>query len=337
MMVSSMDNSSIFVSIIVPVYNVKDYIERCVTSILQQSYTNYELILVDDGSTDESGRICDELARKDTRIRVYHKPNGGLSDARNFAMKQASGDCYTFIDSDDYVATEYLETLVDLMCKYDADVSIVSYYSIKEENFEEAMVDEGREEKCVNAEEGLRLMLLAQSFSVSAWAKLYRRELFDDVQYPIAQYYEDLKTTPVLLSKCNRVAYSERKLYYYVKYRPESITNSAFNEKHWASWSDAMDQTERVIQECCPYNYDAFVGRYVKDLFRIVLLRVIYNSDHKEYFSRIRAVSRPRLKKLLKNRHLSIPYKVAAELFLFSPELCRMALLLLMKIMKNRR
>ena len=111
------------VSVVVPVYKVEPYLERCIRSIIGQTYENLEIILVDDGSPDQCGAICDRFAQEDTRIKVYHKPNGGLSDARNYGVNRASGTYIAFIDSDDYISPHYIEYLYQLMVKYDADVS----------------------------------------------------------------------------------------------------------------------------------------------------------------------------------------------------------------------
>ena len=111
------------VSIIIPIYKVELYLERCIQSVLMQTYHNLEIILVDDGSPDLCGEICEDFAQKDSRVRVYHKQNGGLSDARNYGVEQAHGTYITFIDADDYVAPDYVEYLVGLLVKFDADIS----------------------------------------------------------------------------------------------------------------------------------------------------------------------------------------------------------------------
>ena len=116
------------VSIIVPVYNIEDYIETCINSILKQTYKNIEIIIVDDGSNDNSGKICDELKNKDPRIFVYHKENGGLSDARNFGISKVNGDYITTVDGDDFVGEMYIKNLVELLIKNNADISAINRY-----------------------------------------------------------------------------------------------------------------------------------------------------------------------------------------------------------------
>ncbi len=118
------------ISIIVPVYNVEQYLEKCVKSIIRQTYKNIEIILIDDGATDSSGKICDKLKLKDNRIKVIHKENGGLSDARNAGLKVAKGEYIGFVDSDDYIKEDMFETLYNLNKKYNSEISIVSYYEI---------------------------------------------------------------------------------------------------------------------------------------------------------------------------------------------------------------
>ena len=120
------------ISVIVPVYNVEQWLPRCIESLLIQTYPNIEIILSDDGSTDECGVICDEYSKKDNRIKVIHKNNGGLSDARNCAIKQANGEYLTFVDSDDYVTNDYVETLYNLCEKYDAKMSVADWCIFQE-------------------------------------------------------------------------------------------------------------------------------------------------------------------------------------------------------------
>ena len=122
------------ISVIVPVYNVQDYLSECVQSILNQTFSDFELLLIDDGSTDHSGEIADQLEDLDPRIQVYHKKNGGLSDARNYGLERAQGEYLAFIDSDDYVAANYLETLINLIVEYSADASCLIIQMVTQDN-----------------------------------------------------------------------------------------------------------------------------------------------------------------------------------------------------------
>lgn len=124
-----LEKSTPFVSVVIPVYNVEEYLLRCVQSVLTQTYDNYEVILVDDGSTDNSGKMCDEFARLDNRVRAFYKTNGGLSDARNFGTDKSKGEYVIFVDSDDYVSDEYIDYLVQLRKMYDADIAVTKLAS----------------------------------------------------------------------------------------------------------------------------------------------------------------------------------------------------------------
>ena len=188
------------ISIIIPVYKVEKYLEKCIESVLKQTYTNLQIILVDDGSPDNCGKICDEYDKKDSRIEVIHKANGGLSDARNVGISKAKGRYIGFVDSDDYIKEDMYEILLNLIKKYDADVSICNLYDVIDGN------------ECIrNKENGIREysrldilkeVLLDKNIQSYAWNKLYEKELFDEIKYPIGKKYEDIGTTlPKLVGK----------------------------------------------------------------------------------------------------------------------------------------
>ena len=176
------------VSIIVPVYQVKDYLRQCVDSILNQTFKDYELILVDDGSTDESGKICDEYSMKDPRIIVIHKTNGGLSDARNAGIEIAKGKYFSFIDSDDIVTDDFIESLYNCIeenkCKL-AISNITAFYEDGTEN--EAFYKPVDSPKVVVGDERYKSVVRP-----SACNKMYARDLFDEIKYPKGKLYEDL-------------------------------------------------------------------------------------------------------------------------------------------------
>ena len=165
------------ISIVIPVYKVEKYLERCILSIINQNYSNLEIILVDDGSPDDCGLICDNWAKIDNRIRVIHKENGGLSDARNAGIKIATGEFITFIDSDDYVLDNYIEYLLELIFKYNADIAICNFHQLFEETNRKVFVG-GKVEKIFNSEEAIETMLYDRDFYTCAWGKLYRKSFF---------------------------------------------------------------------------------------------------------------------------------------------------------------
>lgn len=205
----------VLISIIVPVYKVEKYLNKCIDSILSQSFTNFELILVDDGSPDNCGKICDEYANKDNRIKVIHKENGGLSDARNAGIGLSCGEYLAFIDSDDYISTEFIKTLYDLAKNNDAEISVCDAVLVKEEENAEYFYNEQFE--VFNKEQSLLNLTYYRKITVNAWNKLYKKELFDDIRYPKGKLYEDLATTYKLFNKCNKVVYTPSKLYAYLQ------------------------------------------------------------------------------------------------------------------------
>ena len=204
------------ISIIIPVYNVEKYLERCVESVFAQTYSAYELILVDDGSTDGSGKICDRLAKRDDRVRVIHKENGGLSSARNTGLKMSRGEYITFIDSDDVVHPCYLECL--LKAGKHADISMGKLERFSGETVSFADIDQNEEPDLITGQETLGCFFEQKAEVanyVSACCKLYKRELFDGIVFPEGRLFEDEFTTYRLYYKADKVAVSQNILYYY--------------------------------------------------------------------------------------------------------------------------
>ena len=207
----SLNMESELISIVVPVYKVEEYLKECICSILRQTYTNFELILVDDGSPDNCGKICDNYAALDKRIRVIHKTNGGLSDARNAGICIARGKYITFVDSDDYIASQYLERLYLFLIKYNADI-VQCEYTSDNQQLSQKMKDEFFSyDKCKAMVE----MLHFGRVQVNAWAKLYKASLFTNIKYPVGRINEDNLTTYKLINLSEKVICISDNLYYY--------------------------------------------------------------------------------------------------------------------------
>ena len=235
------------ISVIVPVYKVEKYLERCVNSILNQTYKNFELILVDDGSPDLCPEMCDEYAKKDSRIKVIHKENGGLSDARNAGTAIAKGEYITFIDSDDWVLTNYIEILLDLLITHDAQMSICGFQKVTRQ--EDVKEKQGGNPKIYGKMEALESLLYQKPFDTSAWGKLYKIELVKRHPYPYGRLSEDLGTTYKMIDDCQRVVWSNIKMYCYF-YNKDSITHQKFIPKR-------MDIVELVDEQ-----YDFICSKY---------------------------------------------------------------------------
>lgn len=244
-MIASNTNNKPPVSVVVPIYNVEKYLDRCVQSILSQTYNNLEIILVDDGSPDHCGRMCDNYAKKDARVKVIHKDNGGLSDARNAAIDIATGEYILCIDSDDYVHHNLVMTLVESSQHNNADIAVAGYQNVLEG---EGPVDLNRpmantDIRALDAQDALEIMLYQKHVTNSAWGKLYRRSLFGtDIRYPKGKLCEDLATTYRLFGRAKKIAICSAKLYFYLQ-RPTSIINSPFKEDR----ADALKFAEEQL------------------------------------------------------------------------------------------
>ena len=210
------------ISIIVPVYKVEPYLRRCLDSIIGQSYSNLQIILVDDGSPDGCPQICDDYATKDNRIRVIHKKNGGLSDARNAGLSICTGEYISFIDSDDWVSSEYINELYSSIKETSAGIAIINHKCVT--SFPAREIQEKRRIKIFSRQQALFELFAKQHqpFVVS-WGKLYRKELFNDIQFPTGKCHEDEFTSHLLISRVSKVAYSNRTMYFYYQ-RADSIT-----------------------------------------------------------------------------------------------------------------
>jgi glycosyltransferase involved in cell wall biosynthesis len=213
------------ISVIVPIYNVEEYLKRCINSICGQSYVNLEIILVNDGSTDTCPGICDEYRKKDSRVRVINKQNGGLSDARNIGLEYATGDYISFVDSDDYIAKNMLEILVNTCITENCEIAVcgvVRKYSDREISTSSDLVE------VLDNKTAFEYLIKGKYFHDYAWNKLYKSELFRDIRYPVGKIYEDVFTTYKVFARANKVGYIDQPLYYYVQ-RDGSILRRGFN------------------------------------------------------------------------------------------------------------
>ena len=235
-------------SVIVPVYNVENYLNRCVDSILTQTFSDFEVILVNDGSKDNSGTLCDQYAREDPRVRVLHKANGGLSDARNAGIDAARGGYLCFIDSDDYIEPEMLEELYRLAKSHEADVSVCGICDCYESG-RYPQSDSDRE-YVLSGVEALQYTLAGRELPGSVCTKLIRRELCEHHRFLKGRTYEDAFYTPELLLQARKVAATTKSLYNYW-HREDSITTRPFSEKNM-DVVDAYDYTLQVVRERCP-------------------------------------------------------------------------------------
>ncbi len=199
------------ISVIVPVYKVEAYLSRCIDSILAQSFTDFELILVDDGSPDYCGKICDKYASKDARIRVIHQQNGGAASARNAGIDIAKGEWLAFIDSDDWVHPDYLKMLFEAVKEFGADVSACRYKTVEDGT----QVNNGSETALISAENAEEYWVKDRTGAVVPWGKLYKSELFEALRFPDGVIGEDEFVSYKVLFGCNKLIVMDNVLYYY--------------------------------------------------------------------------------------------------------------------------
>lgn len=264
------------ISVIVPVYNVEKYLTRCVESILQQSYTDFELLLVDDGSTDKSGDICEKIAEKDRRIRVFHKKNGGLSDTRNFGLDQIRGEFVSFIDSDDYIGPDYLRILVEMQEQFQADISMLALIPTVSDKMDFVASTDEREK--LNPGEALKKIAGGAGVGVSACGKLYRRDLFRKTKFPVRMLYEDLYTTPYLLEDCRMCAFSTAEQYYHYQ-RNDSITHR-ISDSATEMWNVGIEKLYDYIKEKVPGAEAYVIRRYISFAFGTIINNLIDSDDY---------------------------------------------------------
>ena len=300
------------ISVIVPIYNVEKYTNKCVDSLINQTYKNLEIILVDDGSLDNCGNICDSYKKKDSRIKVLHKKNGGLSDARNKGFKISTGEYVTFIDSDDFVSNDYVDYLYNLLKKYNADISIILPQKFNDSK--EFVIKNKKEKiKIYNPYDAIETMLYQKEFDNAAWGKLYSRKIMEGILFPVGKLYEDISTTYKYFLNSSKIVYSNQKKYYYLQ-RHDSIMGSKFKVKEM----DYIYQTKDMLDNLSNLNDKKLLlaaqSRFVSANFSI-LLKINKN----KYFSKEMLEARNNIKEyqkyLIFNSKVRIKNKIALFLF----------------------
>lgn len=226
------------ISVIVPVYNFENCLQKCVDSILNQSYTNLEVILVNDGSKDQSGKVCDYYAQVDSRVKVIHKKNGGASDARNKGLDAATGEYIGFVDGDDWIEKDFFRTLYELIQTHEADLSMISYNEVQESGVR-AHADSDNV-FVMERTDAVKQLLFDKRIQNYVWNKLYRKELFEQIRFPAGIIYDDINAMYEIFRSAHRIVYAEQPLYNYL-IRSNSIVNSGSHQKR-------VDELDSVIK-----------------------------------------------------------------------------------------
>lgn len=290
------------ISIIVPVYNVQEYLKKCINSMLIQSYKNIEIILVDDGSTDESSSICDLYVKKDNRIKVIHKENGGLSDARNIGIKSARGKYITFVDSDDEIELNYISYLYELI--KDNNMSICSYSIIT--NNKKINYGANHKDLVMTKEECFKRLLTEDGFTVSACAKLYSKNLFENIEFPKKRICEDVGTIYKLIDMCKTISYGHESKYNYFR-RNNSIMRSTFTEKKLDMIIFTDEMCDYIVNEYP--NLKSYANNR-KIYARLSILRQISESDNKSNFKTLIKQLKKEIKSI-SQKNLGLKEKIA--------------------------
>ena len=284
------------ISVIVPIYNTKQYLEKCIESIRAQTYKDLEILLIDDGSTDGSSEICDYYAKEDARIKVIHKPNGGLSSARNRGIDEARGDYIGFVDSDDDIEPEMFETLYNLITQFDTDISACRSNFLQSYEDKKSCIDERYPEvEVICTKEACNKLLLKTGCSDAIWDKLFRASLFDEIRMIEGMIYEDQEVVIRLFAKANTIVLTNKRLHnYYRRPGSESITQGKITEKRH-DLLEARIRMHKTIKETYPEIEPAARNRYLE-----AALKFLYDSRTLPEHTRIRKDTKAEINAFIK-------------------------------------
>lgn len=303
------------ISVIVPVYNVEEYLNKCVESIVNQTYKNLEILLIDDGSPDSCPEMCDDWAEKDSRIRVIHKENGGLSSARNMGLDNCSGDYVGFIDSDDWIDLNFFETLYNNLKKDGADISVVGVWKVYENGMKSQT--EKFTKRTFSREETLHNFLyFKNNLAGGVTDKIFKIELFDDVRFPLGLIAEDRYVHAVIYSKINKLVFDPVPMYYYLT-RENSICTSGLNSHTF----DRIEITKMICKYLESINYtDKKAVEYFKMKgYHDVLYKLLTINAPKKYIKEYMRKTRKYFWKTIGNREIPIGFKMKYSCFCFMP------------------
>lgn len=307
------------ISVIVPIYKVEDCLDKCVQSIVEQTYSNLEIILVDDGSPDGCGAMCEAWAARDSRIKVIHKENGGLSDARNAGMKIATGSLISFIDSDDWITTDFLEALLDAMESHKAQIAECAV-DLVDESGNVLHHRETAKTTCVDKIEGLHRMILEDGIYQTVWNKLYRREVLEGIPFEKGKYHEDDFWTWQVFDRMERLAIVERPMYHYLQ-RSGSIMGAGYSRKRL----DGLEARFRRMEHLSKYDELRDLTRqqlmldYLWHLQSI--LRSLQGQEREEAVAVILKLKKATPKVPFKKMTLNTKYRMWYGLFIMAPKL----------------
>ena len=318
------------VSIIVPIYNVEKYIRKCIESIIAQTYTNIEIILLDDGSPDNSGKICDEYKEKDNRIIVVHKNNTGVSSTRNEGLKIASGEYITFIDADDYIETDMIEILYKALKEYEAEISICGTNDLNE-NYDLVKRSKCKQIIEMNNKDALKELLNEKVFTCVCWGKLYRKYLFENIKFnEKTKIAEDLEVLYRILDSCKKVVYIPENKYNYIL-RKNSATKEKFN-KDWIREIEISKEILDFIEKKYNNIYEYAAKRYVR-INMTCIYKILNSTCNLEDILNLRKNIKPYYKYYIKSKYVSNKNKIKLIIILINPKI----LINLYKLKKRKK
>ena len=302
------------ISVIVPVYNVEKYLSRCVDSILHQTYKDFELILVDDGSSDKCPQICDDYAQYDQRVRVIHKENGGLSDARNVGTEAAKGEYLIFIDSDDWIRQDSLEVLVSAAEKYDAQVSLARFILVFEDEEQPDMKIGCALDRCLSGGDALKEILYGRLFGTTACGYLIKTDVARAYPFPIGKYNEDDFTTFNYYLASKTVAVIDADLYYYFQ-----RSGSIMHREDIRVVVDQLDAADYIKNSCIKEGGDiiraAGLSRF-SSYCQVLLDYKYIKNDYPDVYRRILAGIREEAPKVVKDTYAGKKKRIGALCFM---------------------
>lgn len=273
------------ISVIVPVYNVEKYLKQCVDSIRRQTYTNLEIILVDDGSPDRCPQMCDQFAQEDSRIKVIHQPNGGLSKARNAGLDIATGRYIAFVDSDDYIKPDMYKYLYEKMIKADVDMAICSYDKVDENGEKKSNEAPICDEILDSYQLYEKLPLQKGWYYVTVWNRLYKKEIFDKIRFPEKRMHEDEAVAHKVIAACRNVVTTAERLYCYRR-----TDNSIMNQRITVRRLDGVEAVYERFRFYQDKGYnDLLPGAYISARKALEVMRYV-NCDTKEDKKRKREI-----------------------------------------------
>lgn len=275
-------NQGCLVSIIVPVFNVEDYLKECINSIIDQDYANIEVLLIDDGSTDNSGKLCDEFAQMYSVVTAYHKQNGGLSSARNYGIRNANGEYYCFIDSDDYVSKDFISTMLQNLVNSKMKMTSVGYLRFYENGTNESMVLPNINQCFYEIDAQIHLNQYGY-YGASAWNKMFHKSLFEDVSFPEGKLSEDWYIMYRVIEKAGGIYFNSAVKYFY-RQRQGSITKSTkINTDAVAAAKEVLDYyVKKKWNEAIPYAVQSYIMANI-GVYNAYLIRSNQNVELMKY------------------------------------------------------